>query len=232
MKISFAVVCAMVISANWVPARAYVVFDADHPERARALAKTVKEPASRLDQNNIPVSGDTTLTIWGHGDQRRLADLTAPELIQYLKAWKKKNPKLTTIEIVTCDARHAQNDTYAAYADQVVALIAKEKDLKGLTVKALPAGLTKNSDSILYADDKGGFCYMTASAPNVFTEVNTRLYLAVKEEDGKGQTGKAVSEICNQVASGRAAEKEKARLYTLMFGQLDNLRNYLSVVKK
>jgi len=171
-------------------------------------------------------SADATLTIWGHGGQAKFADLTSDQLVAYIKAWKKMNPTLKTVEIVTCDARHAQDDTYESFAKRVVTGL----EGTGIVVKGLPVGMTGDSYSILWADNKNGFCYITATTKARFDEVNPRFQALYRTEATATPTVTA-SEVCNKMASGKAKEGPAGQQYSLIYSQLKTLRANLVVVR-
>src|SRR5262249_44960787 len=85
-------------------APAVVVWGPEHDDRAKALAKDLKEDVLKLRSTPAPMrSTDTTLTVWGHSSQSKFCGMSAKEFTQLLLEWKKKNPQLKTIELITCD---------------------------------------------------------------------------------------------------------------------------------
>jgi len=220
MKTLLSISCAVALASSVaIPASAHVLWGAEHDARAKALAAAVvpAETASALTSTPIK-SADATLSIWGHGGQSEFAGMTSAQMVTFVKAWKKMNPTLTTVEIITCDARHAQDDTYEAFAEAVVKGLAGT----GVVVKALPKGQTAESESILWAGAQY-FCYMTAKTTAVFNEVNQKLETGING-------GSKSYEICDQLAKGKAKDP-KGGQYTVNYGIVKNLRSNLVVVR-
>jgi hypothetical protein len=204
------------------PVWGYVLWGGEHEGRAKELAKVYHETAAAHSLTPVK-SADKTLTIWGHGGQTEFANMTSDQMIKLVIDWKKMNPSLTTVEIVTCDARHAQDATAASFAGRVAAGV--HAKYPTLLVKGLPIGQHADDESVLFADSHGsnaGFCYLTGSKKAVFKEVHDRI-MADHEPDA--------SLVCNKIASGRAKEGPKAAQYTVTFGQLQNLRTSLVAVR-
>ena len=228
MKRTLQACCAAVLAAYAAaPASAHILWGAEHEARAKALAAAVSpaETASQLTSTPIK-SADATLTIWGHGGQSEFAGMTSDQMVTFVKAWKKMNPTLRTVEIVICDARHAQDDTYEAFADRVL------KGLAGtaIAVKALPKGQSGDGYSILWADGKNGFCYMTATNKTRFDEVNTQIKNTYASETAK-DSALTLSNVCNTISAGKSKEGPKGLQYSLIFSQLRTLRANLVVVR-
>jgi|GEM_PF-5474131 len=74
-----------------------------HGPRAQALSNVT--PGSRCGDmattRATQVPGLQTLAFWGHGDSYRLCGKTPRELHEVIKDWKKVNPGLNTVELIT-----------------------------------------------------------------------------------------------------------------------------------
>jgi hypothetical protein len=135
-----------------------ILYDSDHKTRAENLAHVLKEPcgdvSTYLLSVQIPPCKDSTITIWGHGGPNTFANLAPSDLQKIIVNWKTKNPQLTQVELVTCDARHAEDDR-DSYTDKLMPLlIVNAKSI--VCIKSLPRGGSKATYSRLYAMDEVG----------------------------------------------------------------------------
>jgi hypothetical protein len=118
------------------------------------------------------ICADTTLSIWGHGDEIYLAGMLDVELGMLIQNWKKQNPSLKTVDLITCNAQH-NSQPLSGYATRVTKFV--EFDYKDITIKALPAGQYKDDYSILWANaHTKTFCYITAPTNVTFDFANNR----------------------------------------------------------
>ncbi len=146
-----------------------LLYDADHQTRAENLAAVLGETAegvqTYMNGAAIPSRADKTLTIWGHGGPQSLAGLAPAALGRLIQAWKARNPALTTVELVTCDARHVEDDR-DSYTDKLMPLLVS--DGKALVnVKCLPRGGSKATTSQLWAGTargSNGFWFVAAES--------------------------------------------------------------------
>lgn len=200
------------------PCMAYT--ELDHEARITSLAQAYGEPVTAL---NIPVdskvkisSSDQLLTVWGHGGQERFATLTEQAFVKTILAWKEKvQPRLTTVEIITCDAQHAQDGLLNSFGKRVANILKKAG--ANITVKALPLGQSNTSVSILWANARTNtFLYITAPDDTVLGQANTLV---------QGDTTGDLAQL------GNTMSKNTSRRYTLNFGALKNLRSSLVTVK-
>lgn len=138
-----------------------ILWGHEHQWRATNLANAVKERFADLAPlaaapATIPVCADKTLTIWGHGGPDSFADMNAQALSNFIKAWKQKNPALTTVELVTCDARHStDNDNRDSYTDKLMPLLINAAKVL-VNVKSLPRGGSSATTSELWATESAG----------------------------------------------------------------------------
>ena len=111
-----------------------------------------------------------TLVFWGHGDAYKLCHKTPGELVDIIKAWKKSNPTLKTVELITCNARHATGKT-TSYSKQVKSKLKSgiRSSTRDVKVKALPVTVTGSHDafSILLAETRTkSWVYVTGPGTN------------------------------------------------------------------
>lgn len=140
-----------------------ILWGSEHEVRAANLAAALKEQSAKLSDmaaapKTIPKSSDPTITIWGHGNPDVLAELTAEQLANFIKAWKQQNPLLTTVELVTCDARHspADKDNRDTFTDKLMPFLIGSAGKALVNVKALPRGGSSATTSILFALNVAG----------------------------------------------------------------------------
>lgn len=109
------------------------------------------------------VVGLDTLAFWGHGDAHKLCDKTPDQLFALIRAWKSLNGGLKTIEIITCNARHASSGD--SFASKIKSKFGILTGTRGMVVKALPVTVTGtlNAWSILLAETNfNSWVYITA----------------------------------------------------------------------
>lgn len=139
-----------------------ILWGHEHQQRATNLAHAVKENAADIAPlvaapATIPVSADTTLTIWGHGGPDIFAELTAQALGTFIRAWKTRNPTLNTVELVTCDARHSDDpNNRDSFTDKLLPLLIANLKLL-VKVMTLPRGLSSTTRSELWAAEAAGY---------------------------------------------------------------------------
>lgn len=115
----------------------------DHKVRAEALATAYATTAQKVTVKPKKVKGLDTLVFWGHGDTSKFCDLTAEEFGNLVASWKKVNADLSTVEMLTCNARHRQGSAPDSYTEQVVKKLTTKHT--GIKFKALPVATTKNA---------------------------------------------------------------------------------------
>jgi hypothetical protein len=198
--------------------RIYVLYGKDHKARAEGLAAVCGDRYCKPITKPIKApTVITTLTVWGHGDQTEFCNMSATEFTKFILAWKKLNPKLKTIEILTCDARHnPMNNGFGPFSNRVAANLSKAQP--DLTIKGLPIGQRKGDSSILWANSSD-FCYITAPNEKVLDKAGKAL-LAMNKRKGD------LSVAANELA------KVTNRQYTLNYGSLRLVRSHLAVVRK
>ncbi|MCY2962617.1 MAG: hypothetical protein NT069_03025, partial [Planctomycetota bacterium] len=118
--------------------------ESDHEVRAKSLATAFATTAASVDDKAKTIAGLDRLVFWGHGDTHKFCTKTADEFVTYVGEWRKKNPGLATVEMLTCNARHRQTGA-ASYTDQVVTELSRKpkNSANKVTFRALPVAVTK-----------------------------------------------------------------------------------------
>jgi hypothetical protein len=203
--------------------KTYILYEDDHKDRAMALASAYKDKyAAPVNdgRDGIKVDGEITkLTVWGHGNQMVFCGMSADDFVKLILAWKKKHSKLTTVEIITCDARHnPENNSVDPYAKKVAKEVSKTH--KSVKIFALALGQSEKSSSILWASAKTStFCYMTAPNKTALEQANEKLLDAATPTE-------------DFIEAAKKLLKEKGRKYSIHYAKLEKLRTYLVEVKK
>lgn len=157
-----------------------ILWGKEHQARAEALAAICGEQSAAISSLSISNEGtqpltcaDATLTVWGHGNSDYFSEMLDVEFGVLIKNWKKKNPALKIVELITCDAQH-NIVPLAGYAMRVAKFI---QDVhKDIVVKALPVGQHPDDRSILWANSgTRTFCYLTAPSQETLDHANQRL---------------------------------------------------------
>ena len=184
-----------------------------HEERAKGLAAVT----ANCQYGNIDTTAAKKLTpdletliFWGHGDSTSLCGKSVTDLCKVIVEWKKVNPKLKTIEVITCNTRHAKGKA-TPYVDSLKRHLLFDPRFRGtfgLKVKALPVGVggKHNVWSILLAHaPTRSWVYITAPGTTDADMMQAKNLI----EFDRGTTG-AVSYTgdlatkANKVVSGRA----------------------------
>ncbi|WP_345980906.1 hypothetical protein [Sulfurimonas sp. HSL3-2] len=206
-----------------------ILYGNEHKDRVEALATVLHEESravaslARSSDGIVPVeSADAILTVWGHsGDATKFSEMLDVEFGVLIQAWKKKNPSLKSVELITCDAQH-NTVPLAGYAKRVAKFV--EEKYKDITIKALPVGQNPDDRSILWANaGTRTFCYITSPSQETFNHANQRL-------QALGPTyHNDLSEVGNAMAKER--ELSTPNNFTVNFGGFNNLRASLNVIK-
>ena len=117
----------------------------DHEVRAKSMAAAYGTTAASIKAKPKAIAGLDKLVFWGHGDTSRFCTLKAADFVLLVGEWRKINPGLTTVEMLTCNARHKQTST-DSYTDQVVTALSRRQARAADKVKfrALPVASTKS----------------------------------------------------------------------------------------
>jgi len=160
-----------------------------HGPRAQALANIT--PGSRYGDIDITkasaIPGLHTLTFWGHGDSGKLCGKSPNEIHTIIKAWKRVNGGLKTIEILTCNSRHASGGD--SFANKLKSQFGMLSGTGGLTLKALPVTVTgkMNAWSILLAETvHNSWVYNTAPGANdsLLMQANSLIQFTTNDTGG------------------------------------------------
>jgi hypothetical protein len=202
-----------------------ILYAADHTERGLALCQAVPGSfASLVTTTPIQKPGLDTLTFWGHGDIARLCGLVVDDFVTLVKNWAKVNSGLQTVEIITCNSRHAPSG-FDGYAQGVMRGLRAGvlSSTRSVVVKALPVnvGGSLNAFSILLAHAPNkSWCYVTAPGPTdalMFQGANQ-----VKDEAAKAGYDLALA--------ATKVVRQTDRRFTLNYGYFNTLRAQLGVV--
>jgi hypothetical protein len=119
--------------------------ESDHETRAKSLATAYATTARSVGEGASKVAGLDKLVFWGHGEISKFCGLRAPEFVKLVGQWKSANDGLTTVEMLTCNARHRQRGS-DSYTEQVVNELSRKKNKKADKVKfrALPVATTNS----------------------------------------------------------------------------------------
>lgn len=195
----------------------------DHEARAKALASvTANSNCGPVNVAGIQKPGLDTLTYWGHGNAAKFCDMTAAEFVDNVAAWKKWNPTLKTVEILTCNARHATDDN--SYTSQVKPAL--KRKFSDITLKAMPMGMgsiAAHNWSILNAHvGTKTWYYVTAGGNQDTDEMWPAVHLV---NAAAGTFGN------NLVQAAQQVEKDNpTRKFGLKYGTFAQLRGTLTAI--
>jgi hypothetical protein len=202
-----------------------------HGPRAQALATFT--PGSRCSDIDTTaataVPGLDTLAFWGHGDSQKLCGKTASELFAIIKQWKKLNPGLKTIEVITCNARHASAGD--PFVNQLKSKFGILSGTQGMVIKALPLTVTgkTNAWSILLAEiNYNSWCYITAPGANDALLMQASILIQYEKNTAGGVVSYKgdIAERANQMI-----KNHPQRQWTMNYGYFNTLRANLVVVR-
>lgn len=145
----------------------YIVYESDHLNRALKM-NGITDSAGCQDVKADPVrvKGLDTLTMWGHGTEAFFCGMDANGLHRKVKDWIKVNSGIKTVEIITCNSRHAKNGALPFVSRLKPLFRFSRVKLKSLPVRMGAGGV--GGDSILFADYKSAtWSYLTT--PNEAT---------------------------------------------------------------
>jgi len=121
----------------------------DHQTRANALATTYATTAQAVSVKPKKIADLETLVFWGHGDPSAFCGLSSNDFVDLVTSWKKANSKLTTVEMLTCNARHKQGGHTDSYTEQVVTKLSRK--LNEVRFKALPVATTVGGNTCQFS---------------------------------------------------------------------------------
>jgi hypothetical protein len=200
-----------------------------HGPRAEALAAvTHGSKVSEVSSKASAVQDLDTLTFWGHGDSHQLCGQGVDEIHSVIQAWKKLNPGLKTVEIITCNARHALNgDPFATRLKNSFGYWSGTSDI---TLKALPTTVTgkNNAWSILLAETiHKSWVYVTAPGldDKLLMEASSLIRF---EETASGGKVSYRGDIATR--ADQAVRNNPNRSWTMNYGYFNTLRACLGRV--
>lgn len=196
---------------------------ADHETRAKALsAVTPGSNCGPVTMTAIQKPDLDTLTYWGHGDAMKFCGFAANDFVANVSMWKKLNPGLKTVEIITCNARHSTTDL--TFTSQAKPLLRKKSS--DIVLKGMPMGMGSISShnwSILkaHAPTRTWF-YVTAGGTTDQDEMWPAVHLVEAEALNCGS---------NLATAGAAVERANpSRKFGLRYGTFDRLRATLTAI--
>jgi hypothetical protein len=202
-----------------------------HGPRAQALSGVT--PGSRCGDiattQASAIVGLDTLAFWGHGDAHKLCNKSPDQLFSLIKDWKRLNPALKTIEIITCNARHAVGTN--PFANRLKSKFGVLSGTRGMVVKALPVTVTgkNNAWSILLAETiHNSWCYVTAPGTDDKLLMQAQSLIAFEQNETGG-----LRSYRGDIAT-RADQMVRAnpqRQWTMNYGYFNTLRAHLGVVR-
>lgn len=136
-----------------------ILYQDDHQKRAHAMAPAKSQLVSLPAK---AVEGMDTLVFWGHGTPASLCGMHPKDVADVVKRWRAVNKKIDTIEILTCNSRHAPtgSDPFVKQLRSQLGFMLRGLTIKSMPVRMGPGGL--HGDSILFADFASKtWCYMT-----------------------------------------------------------------------
>ena len=122
--------------------------EADHETRAKELATTYATTARSAKNAPSAIPGLDKIIFWGHGEINKFCDLRADEFVKLIGKWRGMNERLTTVEMLTCNARHRQRGT-DSYTEQVVTELSRKcnKAADKINFRALPIATTASGET-------------------------------------------------------------------------------------
>jgi hypothetical protein len=137
----------------------------DHKIRGEKLATTYNTTAQCVKVKPAKNGDLTSLVFWGHGDPQAFCGLSSTDFVALITGWKKLNPGLRTVEMLTCNARHKQYGYPDSYTQQVVNnLTKKHADIKfkALPVAVSPSGKTAHFSILKWHGASATWAYIGA----------------------------------------------------------------------
>jgi hypothetical protein len=169
-----------------------------------------------------------TLAFWGHGDSQRLCGKTVEEIRTTIAAWKRLNPGIQTVEILTCNARHCTSgDPFATRLKSSFGILS---GTRGLKVRALPTTVTgkTNAWSILLAEPiHNSWVYITAPGTND-KELMVANSLIQFEKNATGGLVCFRGDMATR--ANKVVTEHPTRTWTMNYGYMNTLRAHLVAV--
>lgn len=214
-----------------------ILYESDHKTKASNLASKLNEQSADIatytgSGGNIPICKDATLTIWGHGGPDTFAGLAPDDLKVLISNWKARNPQLTTVDIVTCDARHVQNDR-DSYTDKLMPLLISNGKLL-VKIRTLPRGGSNATWSELWAYDAvnvDGYYFVAGDTQDAMKAGVDVLHIAEHQvPDGTKPENRFMAAFPLAKAMNDKLAMKSPLSYVSMGGSLTQLRDQLVTV--
>lgn len=124
----------------------------DHETRARSLATAYFTTAQSIRTAPTTIAGLDKLVFWGHGTRDKFCMKTPDEFVELIGEWRRKNPSLEVVEMLTCNIRHVERKT-DSFTDQVVTALSRRANRRAdrVTFRALPKATAPNGVSCAYS---------------------------------------------------------------------------------
>jgi hypothetical protein len=198
-----------------------ILYGHQHQARAEALARAIGGHCGPADKKPILKPGLSTLTFWGHGDPFKFCEMTPDQFVAYVASWKKENKSLKTIELITCNARHATGGADSFTTNFKGKLRKKFSDI---SIKAMPMGIGTGGKPHIWSILKcqtttNSWFYVTAPGAKDTDVMWPGVHL-VEAEDGADLAIKADA----------VKKRENLRKFGLEFGYLNTLRATLTTI--
>lgn len=213
----------------------HILYEADHQNRAAKLASVIPGATSGLVSSppRCIGTGLDTLIFWGHGTFVNLCGKTSAELAALIKDWRRLNPGLNSVELITCNARHFSGNA-DSYANQLKATLRSGvlSSTRNVKVLALPVavGGIRNACSILLADwQSGTWVYVTAPGPND-TELMKASNLIVYNHVGGRATSRRPDGTDIASLANKLVVENPRRNWSMLYGTFGYLRKNLVAV--
>lgn len=172
----------------------------DHRVRATALATAYAATAGAISDNVAQVPGLTKMVLWGHGTAGEFCRMRPEALVAKIRSWQVVNPTLETVEMITCNIRHAETGRHS-YTDKVVTELSRKpnKALKQIKFRALPICTTPDGQTCGYSILKwhpasSTWAYVAAPVKDVLNHWDNHMHDGVvKLEDFMAPRGAATN---------------------------------------
>ncbi len=157
----------------------------DHMVRAKSLATAYGTTAASVKDKPKTIGGLDKLVFWGHGDTSHFCTLTPAAFVDLVGEWRKKNPGLTTVEMLTCNARHKQTNT-DSYTDQVVTALSRKQakmadkvKFRALPVASTASGKTCDWSILKWHPGSATWAYVAAPTRQILNHEDNDMHDAV-----------------------------------------------------
>lgn len=229
-------------TAPAAPGRTQILYERDHSARAQQLHDLHPSAFSDdIDQAQPEARNIDTLVLWGHGTDNSLLMKDVATMTKLIKSWKALNPKLKTVEVITCNTRHWKDTKAArkdnsgkAFIDRLRGSLKSglRSSTRDITIKALPPAVhgKKNTWSILlYHDSTKSWVYICGhGTEQKMFDAKNLIEFDISSTGGAVSYTGDIAEKAQKVISSNA---DPDRTWTMLYGYLPTLRRSLATVK-